>query len=117
VIEIQACIENIAAAYSPWLPLAQNLSGIDRLSSKQPLLLMSELGQNAKYSYRVDVFRFASEPGPKSDITALPKCANIGSVLSLDGIDLPDAARQFCRNFKASDFAFQVAYGCPETIP
>jgi hypothetical protein len=66
VIEIQAGIENIAAAYSPWLPLAQNLSGIDRLSSKQPLLLMSELG----HSRHFDGLAMTSGLPPETDIVS-----------------------------------------------
>jgi hypothetical protein len=40
---------------------------------------MSEKGQNAKYSYRVDVFRFASELGRCATRSALRICAKTGS--------------------------------------
>ena len=38
-------------------------------------LRMSQLGQKAKYSLGVDVFRFAPESGLKSDIAPCPKSA------------------------------------------
>jgi hypothetical protein len=44
-----------------------------------PLGLNAALGQNAKYSSRVDVFRSTPESGLKSGIALSPKSANFGS--------------------------------------
>jgi hypothetical protein len=40
---------------------------------------ISEKGQNAQYSSRVDVFRFAPESGGRLTRSALRICANVGS--------------------------------------
>jgi hypothetical protein len=69
-------------------------------------------GQNAKYSSRVDVFRFASNLRRSSMRSALRICANIGSALSIEGIiSLPGS---FAETSRASEFTL---HGCPETIP
>ncbi len=58
------------------------------VSMREPELagLMSQMGQKAKYSLGVDVFRFTPESGLMSDIAPCPFRANTGSRGLLDQI-------------------------------
>jgi hypothetical protein len=64
----------------PWKFVRRRIARVDAADAVEKLnWTTSLLGQKAKYSLGVDVFRFAPESGLKSDIAPCPKGAKSGS--------------------------------------